>query len=235
MSPLSSALSIIQVFGVSCTMIIFLSAFVKRVSLSGPSVSTNWTWITPTVLGTWFISANLIGYFIGLTVGTQFTLAGILQMGIPLVSGTLLLFFSKPLNRLLAKMPSSWLIHVQLYRIVGLFLLYLYFHDQYLSRGFALFTGGGDVFIGLTSIIVGRWVSVKGKGYQVAAIVWNILGITDLVMAPISARTFGGQGITVYPMVLVPLFLGPPLGIFLHLASLRNLYLHAKKDHVKKD
>lgn len=230
MSPLSSALSIIQVFGVSGTVIFFLSVFVKRLSLAGSSISTNWTWITPLVLVTWFISANLTGYFIGLTVGTQFTLAGILQMALPLVGGILILFFSKPLNRLLIKMPASWLINVQIYRVVGIFMLYLYFHDQYYSRGFALYTGGGDVFIGLTSILVGKWVSLKGKGYLAAAIVWNVLGIVDLIMAPISARTFGAQGIIVYPMVLVPLFLGPPLGIFLHLASLRNLYLHSKRD-----
>lgn len=230
MSPLSSTLSIIQVFGVSCTVILFLVGFVRKVSLTGPSASTSWTRITPIVFGLWFISANLVGYFIGLTIGTQFTLPGILQMGIPLVFGIMILFFSKPFNRLLVKMPPAWLIHVQVYRTVGIFLLYLYFHDHYLSRGFALYTGGGDIFIGLTSIVVGRWVSSKTKGYMTAAIVWNILGIIDLIMAPISARTFGAQGIIVYPLVLVPLFLGPPLGIFLHLTSLRNLHLRAGKD-----
>jgi hypothetical protein len=229
MSPFSSALSIIQVFGVSCTVMLFLVSFVRKAAFAGPTMSAGPTWITPLLLGIWFISANLIGYFIGLTVGTQFTLPGILQMGVPLIVGSLMLFFSKYLNQLLTRMPSAWLIQVQVYRTVGFFMLYLYFQEHYFSRGFALFTGGGDVFIGLTSILVGRWVSQQWKGYRSAAVIWNILGIIDLVMAPISARKFGGQGITVYPMVLIPLFLGPPMGIFLHLASLRNLYLWSKK------
>ena len=52
---------------------------------------------------------------------------------------------------------------------------------------------------------------------------WNLFGTLDLIVAPATALYFQAQVLGIYPISLVPLFLGPPLGILTHILSLRNL------------
>jgi len=75
------------------------------------------------------------------------------------------------------------------------------------------------------SIVIVRLVRVKARGYLSAAVIWNNFGIADLLIAPLAAVLTQSGGISTYPQVVVPLFLGPPMGILMHVASLRNLYL----------
>jgi len=55
------------------------------------------------------------------------------------------------------------------------------------------------------------------------AVVWNLFGILDLIDATATALAFQAPVLGIYPIALVPLFLGPPLGILTHILSLRNL------------
>jgi hypothetical protein len=48
-------------------------------------------------------------------------------------------------------------------------------------------------------------------------------GTFDLIVAPTTALFFQARVLNIYPLALVPLFLGPPLGILTHVLSLRNL------------
>jgi hypothetical protein len=48
-------------------------------------------------------------------------------------------------------------------------------------------------------------------------------GTLDLIVAPATALYFQARVLNIYPLDLVPLFLGPPLGILTHILSLRNL------------
>ena len=50
-----------------------------------------------------------------------------------------------------------------------------------------------------------------------------VLCILDLIVAPATALSFQARVLNIYPLALVPLFLGPPLGILIHILSLRNL------------
>jgi hypothetical protein len=45
----------------------------------------------------------------------------------------------------------------------------------------------------------------------------------DLIVAPAAAILSQAQVLGLYPLSLIPLFLGPPLGILTHVYSLRNL------------
>jgi hypothetical protein len=54
-------------------------------------------------------------------------------------------------------------------------------------------------------------------------VAWNWFGILDLVAAPVAAVVAQSTNIGRFPLVVIPLFLGPPLGILTHLYSLRNL------------
>jgi hypothetical protein len=55
------------------------------------------------------------------------------------------------------------------------------------------------------------------------AVAWNIFGTLDLIVAPATALFFQARVLNIYPLALVPLFLGPPIGILTHIYSLRNL------------
>ena len=55
------------------------------------------------------------------------------------------------------------------------------------------------------------------------AVAWNLFGTLDLIVAPATALYFEARVLSIYPLNLVPLFLGPPIGILTHVYSLRNL------------
>lgn len=55
------------------------------------------------------------------------------------------------------------------------------------------------------------------------AIAWNLFGLLDLLVAPTAALLSGSQILATYPLAIVDLFAGPPLGIITHIYSLRNL------------
>ena len=48
-----------------------------------------------------------------------------------------------------------------------------------------------------------------------------------LLVAPAAALLSGTQLLAAYPLAIVALFAGPPLGILTHVHSLRNLRVHA--------
>jgi hypothetical protein len=81
----------------------------------------------------------------------------------------------------------------------------------------------GDFLTGLAAPFVGSIVARRRPGALAWATAWNLFGIADLIVAPAVAIVSGAQLIGLYPLALVPLFVGPPLGILTHIYSLRNL------------
>jgi hypothetical protein len=90
---------------------------------------------------------------------------------------------------------------------------------------FARPAGYGDIFIGITAPLVALWLAVPR--HRLAFIAWQLLGITDLVVAVglgVSARLIDPASIpmvavTVLPLSLIPTFL-VPLFLILHLVSI---------------
>lgn len=167
----------------------------------------------------WFILANYFGYVSPVKLVSLLVLASI-----PLLISVLFIVLSPFFKNLLINIPSDRLIALQVYRILGFMFIYLYVKEHFLSKGFALFAGIGDMLIGLTALPVAWSLKNKIKGSKAIAVTWNLLGIADLIIAPLSAIIFGNKGINFYPLVLVPLFIGPPFSILLHVASLRNIF-----------
>jgi len=148
----------------------------------------------------------------------------------PMLVAIALLFSSKTMRALNSAMPPAWLIRVQTYRMAGLLFLYPFLYHGVLPAGFAVPAAVGDFLTGLVAPLVGFAVA-KRRGYALAlAIAWNIFGILDLIVAPIAAVLSGAQVLALYPLALVPLFVGPPLGILTHVYSLRNLATTANAD-----
>jgi hypothetical protein len=119
---------------------------------------------------------------------------------------------------------------IQGWRAGGLGFLALYAHGV-LPGVFAWPAGLGDIAIGVTAPWVARAL-VRRPGFAIsrAFVVWNLLGILDLVVAVSvgglsSALASGGAGevttgpMAQWPLVLIPAYL-VPLFVMLHLAAL---------------
>lgn len=152
---------------------------------------------------------------------------------IPIIGGTLLSFW-RPLRNLIRAIPSHWLIYIQAYRIAGAVFLYLYFAEGALTRGFALNAGIGDVITGVLALPVGWMVMRQMRGSGIAFVLWTLFGIGDLIVAPASAFVYGGDGLETFPVSFVPLFLGPPFGILIHIMTARNFWLQRQQQKVNK-
>jgi hypothetical protein len=99
-----------------------------------------------------------------------------------------------------------------------------------LPAGFAIPAGIGDFLTGALAPFVAGAVARKRPGALALATAWNIFGITDLVVAPTAAVLSHAPILNMYPLAIIPLFLGPPLGILIHIASLRNLAYASRRD-----
>ena len=160
---------------------------------------------------------------------------------IPIVGGTLL-SFTPPLRDLIRMVPTHWLIYAQFYRVLGVLFIFPYMTDGLLTRGFALNAGIGDVITGVLALPVAWLVLRGGERYKWVFVAWTAFGILDLIVAPASAAIFGFETAAVsaagtepeFPITLIPLFLGPPFGILIHIITLRNFWLRQVPSSVKR-
>jgi hypothetical protein len=147
----------------------------------------------------------------------------LIEMAFLVAAGVAVLFSSKTLRALNAAMPPEWLIGVQTYRVEGAMFLWPYLAFGALPAGFALPAGIGDTITGLAAPFVAWAVARNRPGAKAWAVAWNCFGVLDLLVAPTAAVLTHTTNIFHFPLVVVPLFLGPPIGILTHIYSLRNL------------
>lgn len=108
---------------------------------------------------------------------------------------------------------------VQSWRIIGIIFLVLELMGA-LPAIFALPAGFGDMFIGATAALVAR--KLANPGHRSSFILWQALGIADLVLAVgfgstaglLSPHATSMAAMTVLPLSLVPTFLVPLFFIF---------------------
>jgi hypothetical protein len=160
-----------------------------------------------------------------------------LAIFLPVIIGAPLLLLSKRVGQLLDAMPATWLVALQLYRVVGSQWL-VYWLRGLLPGLWALPAGIGDVLTGLfaVSVAIGLTTGLAAgtaEGRK-AAILWNIFGLADLAVAitlgvvvlpgPFQLIVQHGPsiGLDSYPNVLTPAFV-VPCSILLHALSLRQL------------
>jgi hypothetical protein len=150
---------------------------------------------------------------------------------IPLIGGTALIFW-QPISGIVRAIPLHALIGLQVYRIAGAVFLYIYFVPDLLERGFALNAGWGDVLTGVLALPVAWLAYRKAPGYTMAVVAWCAVGIGDLILAMASAQIYGPGIVQLFPLNVVPIFLGPPFGILLHIVVLYRLWADAKQPAV---
>jgi hypothetical protein len=152
---------------------------------------------------------------------------------LPVIVGTPVLLLSKRVGQLLDTMPTTWLVAVQLYRILG---------SQWLVYGlrgvmpglWALPAGIGDVLTGLFALPAAIALATGTAPGRKTAIFWNMFGIADvavaivlgMIMSPgpfqLIVPSGAGMAVDTFPNVLTPAFV-VPCSILLHVLSLRQL------------
>ena len=175
------------------------------------------------------VSLTLVGWAAfsisyGALVGMSFLTLPILA-GVPVLTGSLLSFTDRG-KQLLSAIDLHHIVALQSYRLAGFIFLYLYYVPGILTRGFALNAGVGDMLTGILALPVAWLTWKKIRGYEYFVVAWCLFGSSDLINAGISSRLYGPASLVEFPINVVPLFLGPPLGILLHLCALRILWLN---------
>ena len=199
-----------------------------------PSDQRRTLWLAVMVLDAlWFAfawSAAINGAF--MTGATRLPLLPA-AIFLPLVIGLPVFLLSDRVGQVLDAMPASWLIALQVYRVFGSWFLAAWL------RGAApvipaLPAGIGDVLTGLFAVPAAMAVAAGTVQGRRAAIAWNLLGLTDFVIAiTLGIITTPGRfqllvpvipsfNAGAYPDVLTPAFVVPS-SILLHALSLRQL------------
>lgn len=206
------------IFGVGLVVLIHVS---RTLSLAGEAAKDQKT-ARYLIIGLWVWALSASGY--SLLAGEGFLwLAPSLLLPLAVVVGST---FFRPVANLLQNASIHRLVGVQVYRIAGaVFLMSHFWFGSYISREFALQAGWGDVLTGVLALPVAIAAWRRISYWQILVVGWCILGITDLIVAPLTAQAFGGPRSDDFPINAIPIFFGPPLGIGLHLIALRVLWL----------
>ena len=230
-----AALHAVAVFVVASSVLMiaahtaFVSSAVRRTSLS-PRAQIVVPLLVAAVLAGWFAWAALaVGDW--MIVPEPVPLPGqvvqqpplLLGMAAAVTLGLVVMFISRRAQEINAATPPSWLIGAQFYRIAGVMFLWPFLAGGFLPAGFALPAGIGDMITGLAAPFVAIAVARNRPGAHARAVAWNWFGILDLVVATAAAVLTHTTNVSRMPLVIVPLFLGPPLGVLTHVWSLRNL------------
>jgi hypothetical protein len=152
---------------------------------------------------------------------------------LPVIIGAPIVLLSKRMGQALEAMPASWLIALQVYRVLGS--AFLIGWARGLVPGiFALPAGIGDVMTGLLAVPVAISLAAGTLEARKMAVAWNVFGLLDFTIAvsiglmitpgplqvivPSIPNATGG----IYPNVMIPAF-AVPSSILLHVLSLRQL------------
>ncbi|MDP3726409.1 MAG: hypothetical protein Q8R36_04405 [bacterium] len=187
------------------------------------------------------VALVLFGWFIAVTVLGKINFFAINPLIAPgIIFGWLALFavlrkiYLSPRAQAVADaIPVHWIILSQTYRVVGVGFINLY-NLGLLPALFAFSAGYGDILVGGTAPFVAYWYIKKKPYSRQLAIIWNFVGIADLIVAlsvgflgfprPIQALPLhpSTELLSLFPLALITLF-AVPLAILLHLFSLRAI------------
>ena len=172
----------------------------------------------------WFLGAVMIAGLDLLQNGANRFGAGVaIAASAPLVVFAVWVAVSKGFREYLLSLNPRVLTAAQIWRLLGFVFVVLEARNL-LPSVFALSAGYGDMFIGATATLV-AWKLARPE-YRGSFILWQLLGITDLVLAVglgTTAQLLQPEGptmrlLTVLPLSLIPTFL-VPLFLMFHFVS----------------
>ena len=151
--------------------------------------------------------------------GVQVALAALL----PILIFAVWIAASRTFRQFALSLSPSPLTLAQTWRIMGFTFVLLEAH-RLLPTIFALPAGYGDMFIGATATLVA--LKLATPAHRARFILWQVLGITDLVVAVSLGTTAPliSPGVSMAPMTQLPLSLVPtflvPLFLIFHVISI---------------
>ncbi|HLZ58322.1 MAG TPA: hypothetical protein VKR06_15395 [Ktedonosporobacter sp.] len=120
---------------------------------------------------------------------------------------------------------------LQAYRALGVVFL-VQFGRGMLPAAFALPAGVGDILIGVTAPLVALAWSSRTRSGNIVFVLWNVLGMLDLIMAlslgVLQPPTSTITSVLVFPLSLIPTF-AVPFSLILHVAGLGQFWRSTRK------
>jgi hypothetical protein len=172
-------------------------------------------------------SAAINGFFIP---GGAFPWLPLAALG-PVIIGAPILLRSKRIGQVLDAMPASWIVALQVYRVLGSTFLVGWAYGV-VPGVFALPAGIGDVLTGLFAAPAAISLASGSRESRRAAIAWNVFGLADFAIAlsigiaialHVIETGFASATGGLYPVAMIPAF-AVPSSIMLHALSLRQLW-----------
>jgi hypothetical protein len=166
-----------------------------------------------------------------------------LAIFIPVIIGAPILLRSRRIGEVLDAMPATWLIALQVYRVLGSVFLIGWVRGV-VPGIFGLPAGIGDVATGLLALPVAVAAAAGTIEGRRAGIAWNIFGLLDLTVAvgiglitspgplQLIVPSVSNAQLGAYPSVLIPAF-AVPSSILLHVLSLRQLYRRGRRGEMR--
>jgi hypothetical protein len=173
-------------------------------------------------LGAWFVLVLALGATGALSPAGLGAPALGLAVVLPIAALVWAYFALPSVRNAMATMPLPALIALHAIRLLGFTFIVLYAEGR-LPAPFAPSAGWGDMFIGATALPLAWAVTRFGARVRPLALLWNALGVADLVIAltlgPLSApgplQVFVGppdsSPMTALPWLIIPGFLVPCL------------------------
>jgi hypothetical protein len=137
----------------------------------------------------------------------------------------------KVYQQFLANIPLHRLVQVHIFRLIGVFFLFLTFHDA-LPKFFSIIAGLGDIITAITSIFVAKAIQNKHQNAKKITLAWNLFGFMDILFTAITAILLtkfsidtGSMGVDTlarFPFCFIPAF-APPVIIFLHITIFKKI------------
>jgi hypothetical protein len=201
-----------------------IAAMVAQRTALSPRAKIVIPFLIAAFLASWLAIATIVADRSNFSVAPESRrLASGLVALIPFVIAVTALFASRSIRAINAATPKAWLIAIQTYRFAGIMFVFPFLTYGIVPAGFGWPAGVGDALTGIFAPVVALMVARNQPHAFKWAVAWNIFGTLDLIVAPATALFFQARVLSIYPLALVPLFLGPPIGILTHIYSLRNL------------
>lgn len=185
----------------------------------------NYKKLTAGLIGGWFVFAvvaSALGLFTNASNGIGVAVA--LAAGVPLVAFGIWLALSDGFRSYALSLSPRALTLVHSWRILGLVLVLLALGGT-LPKAFGFSAGLGDMLIGATAPLVA--LKLATPNHRGSFIAWQLLGMTDLVMAVslgVTSPLFSSQAASISPMTSLPLSLVPtffvPLLFMIHVVCI---------------
>lgn len=151
-------------------------------------------------------------------------------MTLPLAGLVLAVRRGGDLAALIARVPTRWLVGVQVFRLGGVAFLALWAAGR-LPDWFGLATGAMDAAVGIAALPLALALARGARWAPSAAVAWSLFGLADfahaigfvlLAFLGLVAVTPAPAMIGLHPLALIALF-QVPLAVALHLAVLARL------------